>query len=459
MRSKSSWIAILVLFFLIIPACAVATEYPTTLDGAVKKVIEMKKDGKTRDEIAQYITEVVDDRIHNKNSFERIFAHWKHLVPGELAGPSEKDINFNKWRKSGGAEADYITTAKWAWKNQYGQCAECAAVTYYILKKAGYKDVRIINRPDHRFVIWGIGKEDDPNNPNNYNNNVIVPDGWQGETLKGKEIIGNKYTSFQHKKLTDNTELYDRKAKELCGFVGKICCEIKEPCRGDSNLVCVKSVNKCTACGLLSQRCCFSSGIWKSSGDGICKKGECIDGYCREKEAIKTSKACGKLGQTCCECYTCDPGLTCLTKYDEEKHMYVGECIECGKNGQPPCYKCGGMSSLDCCAGKPDVKECEEGLMVCRDTDGENKCFNCGCFDQKACPGEQPCKSRNAHVSVGYCVSFDCLMTYACEDTCDCINQRCVEGYCRQICFTNKDCSSSEYCDPTYGVCMDRVMT
>ena len=266
----------------VLPVAAIDTSQPMTLDGAVAKVQDMRRGGASRAEISAWVTSVVDGRIQNANSPERVFAHWKHVIPLELAGRSDKDLAFNQWRKQGGAEQSYDVAAKWAWEHRYGQCAENTAVTYYILKTAGFDDVRIINRPDHRFVLWGLEDEADPNNLRAYTERVFAVDGWQGRSLQGDDIIRNYYTSPSYKRLVDATADFDRKAREWCGFLGKPCCTSKPACRDDPSLVC--ALGKCWPCGKRDRRCCDNQ---------ICEEGDCLDGYCRTQTTQSTDDSGG----------------------------------------------------------------------------------------------------------------------------------------------------------------------
>jgi hypothetical protein len=155
---------------------------PKTLDDAVDEIKQLINEGKSRWYIAARVRTIADIQIDNVNDFERLLQSWKHWVPFYLAGESDEDRNFKNWRdEPGGADKQYDDQANWAWDNKIGQCSENSCLVYYLLKKAGAKNIRIFGQkdPEHAFVVWGMDEEAEPNDPSSWTNEVIVPDGWQ----------------------------------------------------------------------------------------------------------------------------------------------------------------------------------------------------------------------------------------------------------------------------------------
>lgn len=206
---------VLVVISIFLPAAKLYADSGQTLDSVVELVKKMVAQGKSRDEIARTVTEIVDKRVVNVNSWERL-TEWRNIfdfVPG-IDNPKEDE--FSKFRARGMPE--YTETAKWVWDSQYGQCEECANLAYYILKKAGVKEnVRILSTSagasGHAFVVWGLKDGADPTNPKTWGNNARVVDGWAGTTLTGDEAYkSGSYSSGGKEKITDQTKAYDKTA-------------------------------------------------------------------------------------------------------------------------------------------------------------------------------------------------------------------------------------------------------
>ena len=266
---------------------------PKTLDDAVDEIKQLINEGKSRWYIAARVTTIADIQIVNKNDDENLGASWKQWLLG-LAGESDEEKKFEKWRAADGAEAQYDDAAKWVWGSRYGMCAENSALVYYLLKEAGAKDLHLIIQDapgyDHRYVIWGMD-EGNPNKPESWTNDVIVPDGWQHKVLRGKAAFNNKYClhggKAKFKGVTDTYDLED--GKKICGFLLAPCCKKIEPCRGVPDLVCAKSDNKCHPCGNLKQYCCEGE---KCNFETL----ECVDGKCVKKSKEEEDIPIGKTG-------------------------------------------------------------------------------------------------------------------------------------------------------------------
>ncbi len=257
-------------------------QQPSSLDDAVKEIQQMINNGRSKWDIAKRVATIADNQIKNANDAEALEVSLKHIYNWPLRrylgiqfAASDEENKFQDWSAKMGDEGPYDKTAQWVWENKYGQCAENAALVYYILKKAGADDVRIVDRgnPSHRFVVWGLG-EGDPNDPNSWTERVIVPDSWQHRVLGGKQAYKNKYIGNNGTgTLKDHTHVYDTSAKPPCGYPipGSSCCRTIPPCRGNPNFVCVD--DQCRRCGdAEGQPCC--------EGDR-CREGlVCKDGFC-----------------------------------------------------------------------------------------------------------------------------------------------------------------------------------
>lgn len=194
---------------------SVAAGADETLDNAVAKIKKMVSGGKTEAEIAQAVSDIVDDRVTNVNSLERL-TEWRNVfdfVPG-IDNP--KEAEFDKFRARGIPE--YDETAKWVWDSQYGQCAECASLAYYLLKKSGVPgNYRIYTTTagssGHNFVVWGMKDGADPNDPTTWGPDAYVVDGWKGKALNAEEAhASSTYSNEGEAKITDGTKAYDKTA-------------------------------------------------------------------------------------------------------------------------------------------------------------------------------------------------------------------------------------------------------
>ena len=137
---------------------------PATLDEAVQLVKNLKAQGKSDQEIAQFVSKLVDKRIDNANTAEGFRRRGSGWVDDEGWKTHEKWKELRDKAEQG--NFDYEGHAKWAWDLKYGQCGETSAIAYYILKKAGYENVKILeNSKPHQWVVIGMDPKADPNDP------------------------------------------------------------------------------------------------------------------------------------------------------------------------------------------------------------------------------------------------------------------------------------------------------
>jgi len=265
---------------------------PKTLDDAVDEIKQLINEGKSRWYIAARVTTIADIQIDNVNDFERMLQSWKHWVPFFLAGESDEDRNFKNWRdERGGADEQYDDQANWAWDNKIGQCSENSCLVYYLLKKAGAKNIRIFGQkdPEHAFVVWGMDEEAEPNDPSSWTNEVIVPDGWQHKVLRGSKAFQNEYCGNGGKGVKDNTHFKDHSVPHRCGYksipsphIWHPCCKKAPyaPCRGNPKLACIDGY--CVHCGDKGYPCC--EGDMCNTDTLECKEGKCVEKSKEEEE-------------------------------------------------------------------------------------------------------------------------------------------------------------------------------
>jgi len=176
---------------------------PSTLEEMVKNVKDMNANKAPKNEIASWMAKVIDWRITNMNSPERIFD-----LRNTFSGKGQE--LFDKWRDR--SNLDNETSAKWAWNNSMGNCEENSNIVYYILKKAGVpKDFRQITTGKHQFTVWGLAPGADIGNPDTWGSNAIVVDPWLGKTVNSDGVKSGKW--FQNGDptidLSDTTRGYD----------------------------------------------------------------------------------------------------------------------------------------------------------------------------------------------------------------------------------------------------------
>jgi hypothetical protein len=168
-------------------------------------------------------------------------------------------------------------------------------------------------------------------------------------------------------------------------------------------------------------------------------RNKCLADVGEKQAGVEEGGACGGLGQPCCDCFTCDSGLTC----DTDTVPY--KCVECGGNDQPPCSICGPYdpTSVTCCEKKPKVEPCQEGLKACGEYPNPVLCRSCGCHYQKCCQGDV-CQEAEDICVLGYCLSWHDGWMASCEvdSDCPCPIKKCVDGICRFTCGSNADCEA-----------------
>ncbi len=218
-RPVCRWPVVLLIlsaFALMVPATAwgasLPDKDPETLDEAVQMVRSLNQAGVPRSDISGWLAGVLDRRIVNVNSLERM------TIPANWLGAfteSAEDKAFGEWRDRN--DFNYRNTAEWAWDNGLGQCSEHANTAYYILKQAGVSgNVRILTAPGHEFTVWGMRDGADPNDPTTWGPDAWVVDGWLGKALSGDDAQQNKYfkggTTGSERPIVESTTGFDPEA-------------------------------------------------------------------------------------------------------------------------------------------------------------------------------------------------------------------------------------------------------
>jgi hypothetical protein len=217
MRRYSVGTIAMLIFALTLVSASPALAAPKfdSLDAAVAYVQQLSAEGRSREEIAAEVTAIVDGRVTNVNSWERL-TKWPNMLPfGSYFNTAEDE--FDAFRAKADS-FDYDQAAAWVWESRYGQCEECASLSYYLLKQAGVDgNVRIFSSAQgssgHNFVVWGVQDGAAPNDPSTWGPDAYVVDGWQGLTLDTEGATTNRHVSNSGEaNVADRTKAHDKTA-------------------------------------------------------------------------------------------------------------------------------------------------------------------------------------------------------------------------------------------------------
>ena len=132
--------------------------YRNDLDEVVEHTRRMLQTSNKK-AVAEWVTQVVDDRLLNSNS-EEVFTAGSPF--NFFTGPYNyytRSTQLEKMRSNPFYD-DYEDIARLVWNARLGNCGENSFVTYYILKKAGVNEhVRYIQAGEnrsHSFTVWGL---------------------------------------------------------------------------------------------------------------------------------------------------------------------------------------------------------------------------------------------------------------------------------------------------------------
>ena len=214
-RMRRAVVAVVCALALTVVTPAYAAPTFATIDEAVAYVKQLSNEGRSREQIAAEVTAIVDGRVTNVNSWERL-TKWPNMLPfGSYFNTAEDE--FDAFRAKADS-FDYNRAAAWVWDSRYGQCEECASLSYYLLKEAGVDgNVRIFSSAQgssgHNFVVWGVRDGADPNDPSTWGSDAYVVDGWQGLTLDAEGATANRHVSNNGEaNVADRTKAHDKTA-------------------------------------------------------------------------------------------------------------------------------------------------------------------------------------------------------------------------------------------------------
>jgi len=153
----------------------------SSLGQVIRKTKEMYESGTDKRQIAEWLTNVVDNRITCSNNSEA------------LTRPIWASLQVHWLRNDPSNSGEYYDVANSAWSRQYGNCGENSAVVYYVLKKAGVKEnVRVLRTKDHSFCVWNLPPTASINEPSTWGD-ALIADPWYGGVLDGSEARTNKW--------------------------------------------------------------------------------------------------------------------------------------------------------------------------------------------------------------------------------------------------------------------------
>lgn len=188
---------------------------PETLEDAIARVQALAREGRPREEIARWLSGVLDRRVTNLNSLERLSLpeNWRPWPITEFTSAPKQEA-FTEWNRR--QEFRPGPTAEWTWKNRIGQCSEHAGTVYHILNQAGAGGtIRIVAAPNHEFVVWGMQEGANPNDPSTWGPDAFVIDGWLGNAFSPSEVQENSYFKGGEadRNLQDVTTSFDEEAE------------------------------------------------------------------------------------------------------------------------------------------------------------------------------------------------------------------------------------------------------
>jgi len=199
--SMKQLVVSIALLFALFPLSSYADD-PGTLDDFVNQVKALKAQGASNKEVADYVSRVVDRRIDNANTAEGAWRKGaflgeaiKYWTGKEVGEGIKTDARYAKERENiPGARhgRDYEDRAKWAWDLRYGACNETSAISYHVLKEAGY-DPKILESPGHNYAVIGLDPKANVGDPKTWGTNAAGVDGWQGKAFTPEEAYNNRW--------------------------------------------------------------------------------------------------------------------------------------------------------------------------------------------------------------------------------------------------------------------------
>ena len=162
--------------------------FAVSLSDAVKTVKTMITQGKSRGEIANYVTQVVDNRIISLN---RDTSDENELLTSQRYNMYKEC--FDAWSQEGVDIDEPYAAAHWSWQNEVGHCQENAHTAYHILMMAleSGDEIGEFACGDHIYFILGVPKgftgEITIETLNNWQDAYVI-DPWLGVCKPTSEI-------------------------------------------------------------------------------------------------------------------------------------------------------------------------------------------------------------------------------------------------------------------------------
>jgi hypothetical protein len=190
----SRLLTVITVSFVLVLACPNLFSKEGSLAEAVNTVKQMVKAGKSKGEIAGWITRAVDQRIVSLNLD----------IADEKRGLNEAEYRLNKevfdaWSHQGVGVDEPYASAHWTWNNRVGHCQENAHMAYHMLMMAleSGENIRELACGDHIYVVWGVPGDFHGQvtiaDLNRWDNAYII-DPWQGLCKAGKDVGRTDWT-------------------------------------------------------------------------------------------------------------------------------------------------------------------------------------------------------------------------------------------------------------------------
>jgi hypothetical protein len=191
-------IILLIILLLFTPVFANAPydgpSYRNDLDEVVEHTRRMLQTSNKK-AVAEWVTQVVDDRLLNSNSEEVFTAGSPFNFFTAPYNYYTRSRDLEEMRSSPFYDS-YDDIARMAWKARLGNCGENSFVTYYILKKAGAEGhIRVLQSGKegaHSFCVWGLPPDAITNDPTTCDDALVV-DPWLGRVIDGEEAMENRW--------------------------------------------------------------------------------------------------------------------------------------------------------------------------------------------------------------------------------------------------------------------------
>jgi hypothetical protein len=181
-------------------------------------------------------------------------------------------------------------------------------------------------------------------------------------------------------------------------------------------------------------KACTTSADCKSEvcANGICRAPTCDDGV---QNAQESALDCGGSCAGCPDGEDCADGRDCASSLCE-----AGQCVSCHDrvtNGGESDEDCGGSVCIGCGEGQSCVLDGDCASNACSSSRevSQKVCFPAHCNNQQVDADE-----TDLDCGGGSCVG--CFLGRKCTKKEDCDDLGCVDGYCAQICETDRNCDS-----------------